>query len=146
MWDLPHVPIGLKREWLELETRRHFLGRGAKALGWAGLATILGRTAPNLLANSGAAVSPLAGMLAPRNLGEPYTRAFDAIYPELAAKHGLLLYPFFLDGVAMNAKLNLDDGLHPNSRGVAEITKKILPSVEQLIERARAKQAAGTKG
>ena len=76
----------------------------------------------------------------------PYTRAFDAIYPELAAKHGLLLYPFFLDGVAMNAKLNLDDGLHPNSRGVAEITKKILPSVEQLIERARAKQAAGTKG
>ena len=91
-----------------------------------------------------------AGYLArrkpPRNLGEPYTRAFDAIYPELAAKHGLLLYPFFLDGVALNAKLNLDDGLHPNSRGVAEITKKILPSVEQLIERARAKQAAGTKG
>ena len=39
-------------------------------------------------------------MLAPRNLGEPYTRAFDAIYPELAAKHGLILYPFFLDGVA----------------------------------------------
>jgi acyl-CoA thioesterase-1 len=95
---------------------------------------------------AGGAEVLLAGMLAPRNLGEPYTRAFDAIYPELAAKHGLLLYPFFLDGVAMNAKLNLDDGLHPNSRGVAEITKKILPSVEQLIERARAKQAVGTKG
>ena len=95
---------------------------------------------------AGGAEVLLAGMLAPRNLGEPYTRAFDAIYPELAAKHGLLLYPFFLDGVAMNAKLNLDDGLHPNSRGVAEITKKILPSVEQLIERARAKQATGTKG
>ena len=95
---------------------------------------------------AGGAEVLLAGMLAPRNLGEPYTRAFDAIYPELAAKHGLLLYPFFLDGVAMNAKLNLDDGLHPNSRGVAEITKKILPSVEQLIERARARQAAGTKG
>jgi acyl-CoA thioesterase-1 len=95
---------------------------------------------------AGGAEVLLAGMLAPRNLGEPYTRAFDAIYPELAAKHGLLLYPFFLDGVAMNAKLNLDDGLHPNNRGVAEITKKILPSVEQLIERARAKQAAGTKG
>jgi acyl-CoA thioesterase-1 len=94
---------------------------------------------------AGGAEVLLAGMLAPRNLGEPYTRAFDAIYPELAAKHGLLLYPFFLDGVAMNAKLNLDDGLHPNSRGVAEITKKILPSVEQLIERARARQAAGTK-
>jgi hypothetical protein len=51
--DLPHVPLGLKREWLELETRRHFLGRGAKALGWAGLATILGRTAPHLLASTG---------------------------------------------------------------------------------------------
>ena len=97
------------------------------------------------LKSSGAEVL-LAGMLAPRNLGAAYSSAFDAIYPELAAKHGLLLYPFFLDGVAMNAKLNLDDGLHPNSRGVAEITKKILPSVEQLIERARAKQAAGTKG
>ena len=95
---------------------------------------------------AGGAEVLLAGMLAPRNMGEAYTRAFDAIYPELAAKHGLILYPFFLDGVAMNAKLNLDDGLHPNSRGVAEITKKILPSVEQLIERVRAKQAAGTKG
>ncbi len=52
VWDLPHVPLGLKREWLELETRRHFLGRGAKALGWAGLASILGRAAPNLLADT----------------------------------------------------------------------------------------------
>jgi hypothetical protein len=67
VWDLPNVPIGLKREWLQLETRRHFLGRGAKALGWAGLATILGRTAPNLLASSSAAASPMAGMLAPHH-------------------------------------------------------------------------------
>jgi acyl-CoA thioesterase-1 len=88
----------------------------------------------------------LAGMLAPRNLGVGYTRAFDAIYPELAAKHGLILYPFFLEGVALSTKLNLDDGLHPNSRGVAEITKNILPSVEQLIERVRAKPAPSTKG
>ena len=95
---------------------------------------------------AGGAEVLLAGMLAPRNLGEGYTRAFDAIYPELAAKHGLILYPFFLDGVALMPKLNLDDGLHPNGRGVAEITKKIMPAVEQLIERARAKQAAGSKG
>lgn len=90
----------------------------------------------------------LAGMLAPRNLGETYVRAFDRIYPELAAKHGLILYPFFLEGVALNGKLNLNDGLHPNAQGVAEITKRILPSVEQLIERVRVKQpaAAGTKG
>ena len=83
----------------------------------------------------------LAGMFAPRNLGEDYVRAFDGIYPELASKHGLILYPFFLDGVALDAKLNLDDGMHPNRRGVAEITKRILPSVEQLIERG-ARQAA----
>ena len=95
---------------------------------------------------AGGAEVLLVGMLAPRNLGEVYTRAFDAIYPELAAKHRLILYPFFLDGVALNGKLNLDDGLHPNGRGVAEITKKIMPAVEQLIERARAKQATGTKG
>ena len=95
---------------------------------------------------AGGAEVLLAGMRAPRNLGEGYTRAFDAIYPELAAKHGLILYPFFLDGVAMNARLNLDDGIHPNSRGVAEITKNILPSVEQLIEQVRAKQAATAKG
>jgi acyl-CoA thioesterase-1 len=95
---------------------------------------------------AGGAEVLLAGMMAPRNLGADYVRAFDAIYPDLAAKHGVILYPFFLDGVAMDGKLNLDDGLHPNGRGVAEITRKILPSVEQLIERARARQAAATKG
>ena len=56
-------------------------------------------------------------MMAPRNLGQDYARAFDAIYPDLATKHGLILYPFFLDGVAMDGKLNLDDGLHPNGQG-----------------------------
>src|SRR5207248_9093088 len=59
VWDLPHVPLGLKREWLRLETRRHFLGRGVKALGFAGLATLLGRNAPELLAAApGASSSP----------------------------------------------------------------------------------------
>jgi acyl-CoA thioesterase-1 len=88
----------------------------------------------------------LAGMFAPRSLGKDYVRDFEAIYPDLASKHGLILYPFFLDGVALDAKLSLDDGMHPNPRGVAEITKKILPSVEQLIERVRSKHAAATKG
>jgi acyl-CoA thioesterase-1 len=86
----------------------------------------------------------LAGMLAPRNLGEAYTRQFDAIYPALASKHGVLLYPFFLDGVALDAKLNLSDGMHPNAKGVAEIVKRILPAVEQLIARVRARRAAGS--
>jgi acyl-CoA thioesterase-1 len=88
----------------------------------------------------------LAGMFAPRSMGKDYVRAFEGMYPDLASRHGLLLYPFFLDGVATDPKLNLDDGMHPNPRGVTEITKKILPSVEQLIERARAKRTAATKG
>jgi acyl-CoA thioesterase-1 len=95
---------------------------------------------------AGGAEVLLAGMIAPRNLGEGYTQEFDAIYRDLAKKHGTLLYPFFLDGVALNAQLNLGDGLHPNGRGVAEITKRILPSVEQLIERVRARQARNAKG
>jgi acyl-CoA thioesterase-1 len=88
----------------------------------------------------------LAGMLAPRNMGVEYTRVFDAIYPALAGKHGVLLYPFFLDGVALDDKLNLGDGMHPNTRGVAEIVRRILPTVEELIARVRARQAAGTRG
>jgi acyl-CoA thioesterase-1 len=95
---------------------------------------------------AGGAEVLLAGMLAPRNMGEDYARAFDAIYPELAGKHGVLLYPFFLDGVAVDAALNLGDGMHPNPKGVAEITKRILPAVEELMARARARQAASSKG
>jgi len=97
------------------------------------------------LKSSGAEVL-LAGMLAPRNLGAAYSSAFDAIYPELAKKHDLLLYPFFLDGIAFEGKLNLGDGIHPNGSGVAEITRRILPLVEQLLDRVRTKRAAAPKG
>jgi acyl-CoA thioesterase-1 len=79
----------------------------------------------------------LAGMRAPRNLGVDYATAFDAIYPDLAKAHGLILYPFFLDGVATDAKLNQGDGIHPNAAGVDQIVARILPSVEELIARAR---------
>src|SRR5262245_27917192 len=88
----------------------------------------------------------LAVMPAPRNLGSTYGSAFDAIYPELAKKHGLLLYPFFLDGIAFEGKFNLGDGIHPNGGGVAEITRRILPLVEQLIDRVGNKRAAASKG
>ena len=88
----------------------------------------------------------LAGMIAPRNLGDAYGQAFNAMYPELAAKHGLILYPFFLDGVVLNGDLNLGDGIHPNGKGVAEITKRIVPVVEQLIERVKSRKAAAAKG
>ena len=83
----------------------------------------------------------LVGMRAPRNYGPEYTEAFDRIFPELAAKHGLLLYPFFLDGIALDTKLNLDDGIHPNARGVDVIVDGILPRTEELIARVKKKRA-----
>lgn len=79
----------------------------------------------------------LCGMLAPPNLGSEYGRAFNAIYPELAAADGAILYPFFLDGVAADPALNQPDGMHPTAAGVAVIVKRILPQVEALVARAR---------
>lgn len=78
----------------------------------------------------------IAGMRAPGNWGPEYETAFNAIFPELAAAGEHLLYPFFLDGVATEPSLNLDDGLHPNAKGVARIVSGILPMAERLIERA----------
>jgi acyl-CoA thioesterase I len=79
----------------------------------------------------------LCGMLAPPNLGTEYGRAFNAIYPDLAAQYGAILYPFFLAGVAADPALNQRDGLHPTAAGVAVIVERILPAVEQLIGRAK---------
>jgi len=80
----------------------------------------------------------LAGMLAPRNLGPDYAKAFDPIYPELAAAHGLILYPFILDGVAGNPALNLSDGIHPTAAGVDIMVKGLLPKAEELVARVKA--------
>jgi acyl-CoA thioesterase-1 len=71
----------------------------------------------------------LAGMRAAPNLGRDYMAAFEAIYGDLAAKHAVPLYPFFLEGVATDPALNLADGLHPNEAGVREIVRRILPHV-----------------
>lgn len=78
----------------------------------------------------------VAGMLAPRNLGEDYAKRFDAIYPELAARFGVALYPFFLEGVATDASLNQPDGLHPTAAGVAKIVAHMLPQVETMVRNA----------
>jgi acyl-CoA thioesterase-1 len=75
----------------------------------------------------------LIGMLAPPNWGDEYKRAFDRIFPELARRHHLPLYPFFLEGVAMNPELNQPDGLHPNEKGVAVLVDKIAPMIAGLI-------------
>ncbi len=79
----------------------------------------------------------LCGMRAAPNLGADFARSFEAIYPELAAKYGVLLYPFFLDGVAGDRSLNQHDGLHPTAAGVDTIVGAILPKVEELIGRVR---------
>ncbi|MCP5410695.1 MAG: arylesterase [Alphaproteobacteria bacterium] len=78
----------------------------------------------------------LTGMKAQQNLGKEYYTAFDAIYPRLAKKYGVLFYPFFLDGVAMNPKLNQDDGMHPNPAGVKVIVARMLPLVKKLVAAA----------
>ncbi len=84
----------------------------------------------------------LAGMKAPPNLGPDYARAFNGIFPALAASHSVVFYPFFLDGVVGNSSLNLLDGMHPNPAGVDIIVARILPQVEKLISRARAGRGA----
>jgi acyl-CoA thioesterase-1 len=78
----------------------------------------------------------LAGMLAPRNLGDTYAREFDRIYPELAREYRVALYPFFLAGVATEPSLNQPDGLHPTADGVAAIVRAMLPEVEKLVTAA----------
>ncbi|MFD2345033.1 arylesterase [Sinorhizobium terangae] len=75
----------------------------------------------------------LAGMMAPPNMGADYAARFNPIYPELAQKYDLELYPFFLDGVVTDGALKLEDGMHPNSRGVGEMVERFLPAAERFI-------------
>ncbi len=75
----------------------------------------------------------LAGMRAAPNLGADYQNAFDAIFPRLAVKYDVSLYPFFLDGVAGQPGLQLEDGMHPNARGVDRMVERILPTLEKAV-------------
>jgi len=75
----------------------------------------------------------LIGMKAPGNWGADYQKSFDGIYSALAAKYGVPLYPFYLDGVALDATLNQADGLHPNAAGVKVIVARMAPVVERLL-------------
>jgi acyl-CoA thioesterase-1 len=83
----------------------------------------------------------LCGMRAQQNLGPDYAKAFDAIFPELAAANDLIFYPFFLDGIVADQKLNQRDGLHPTAEGIAKIVAGILPKVEEMLARVRARPA-----
>lgn len=97
------------------------------------------RSLSAILAKATAAHIPtlLAGMVAAPNLGPEYRAAFDQIFPDLAAQYGVALYPFFLEGVAANPKLNQPDGLHPAPEGVKVIVQRMLPAVMTLLDKAR---------
>ena len=77
----------------------------------------------------------LAGMRAPRNLGPDYYNKFDRIYPELAARHDIAFYPFYLEGIATVPRYNQADGIHPNAEGVEIIVRSMLPMIERVLQR-----------
>ena len=85
----------------------------------------------------------IAGMLASPSLGKSYRDEFDAIYPDLAAKYGALLYPFFLEGVSGHPQFTLTDGLHPNAAGVETIVQNILPTARLLLASLGDKPSGG---
>ncbi len=75
----------------------------------------------------------LAGMVAAPNLGSGYADTFDPIYPRLAEAHDLPFYPFFLDGVAAERGLLLEDGMHPNAQGVDAMVERFVPLMEEVL-------------
>ena len=77
----------------------------------------------------------LLGMMADRGLGADYVAGFDGMYPALAKSHDTIFYPFYLDGVALDPALNQADLHHPNTAGVKHIVGKLLPDVEQLLQK-----------
>jgi acyl-CoA thioesterase-1 len=76
----------------------------------------------------------LVGMMAPPNMGGDYAGRFNPIYPELAKTYGTELYPFFLDGVVENAKLKIEDGMHPNGDGIGVMVERFLPVAERFVQ------------
>jgi acyl-CoA thioesterase I len=120
------VPDGTDAVILELGANDALLGTDPKVTR-AALSDILTRLKARHIAVL------LCGMLAPPNYGSDYTARFNALYPELAKSFGVPLYPFFLEGVAADAKLNQADGIHPTAEGVDVVVKNILPTVKALL-------------
>ncbi|PZO76558.1 MAG: arylesterase [Mesorhizobium amorphae] len=75
----------------------------------------------------------LAGMRAAPNLGPDYVARFEGMYPRLAEKYGVPLYPFFLDGIEPGSNMFLEDRMHPNREGIARMVERALPAVEALL-------------
>src|SRR5580698_522020 len=120
------VPDGTDAVILELGANDALRGIDPK-LTYSALSDILARLKARRIAVL------LCGMVAPPNYGSDYATRFDAIYPELAKSFGVPLYPFFLNGVAADAKLNQADGIHPTAEGVDVIVKNMLPTVEAFL-------------
>jgi acyl-CoA thioesterase I len=120
------VPEGTEAVILELGANDALRGTDP-AVTRAALSDILSR-----LKARGIAVL-ICGMVAPPNYGSDYAARFNAIYPELSKSFGVPLYPFFLEGVAADAKLNQADGMHPTADGIDIIVKNILPTVEAFV-------------
>ncbi len=85
-------------------------------------------------------------MRAAPNLGPAYAASFDAIYPDLARQSGAMLYPFFLDGIIGDPAQHLDDGLHPNVKGVETIAARMLPAVERFLDSPPPAETEVSKG
>jgi acyl-CoA thioesterase I len=128
------VPVGTQAVIVELGANDMLRGIDPKVTR-AALTEIMRRLAERRLAVL------LAGMRAAPNFGADYGREFEAIYRDLAADYGALLYPFFLDGVANDSRLNQRDGVHPTAAAVDAIVARMLPKVEELVARARANAA-----
>jgi acyl-CoA thioesterase-1 len=124
--------LGLKPDILVLETGANDGLRGLPP-------ELLADNLDAMLATLGArrVTVVLAGMRMLRNLGPAYTTAFARVYPELARKHGALLVPFLLEGVAGDPALNLPDGIHPTAAGYRVVTDLLYPRVLEAIERVR---------
>jgi len=120
------VPEGTEAVIVELGANDALRGTDP-AVTRAALADILTR-----LKTRGVAVL-LCGMVAPPNYGSDYSARFNAIYPDLARSFGVPLYPFFLEGIAGDARLNKTDGMHPTAEGVDVIVKNILPTVQAFL-------------
>ena len=75
----------------------------------------------------------LAGMLSQETLGDKYKKDFDSIYPELAKKFQTSFLPFLLEGVALNPELNLNDGKHPNPKGIKLISRNLEKKLINLL-------------
>ena len=85
----------------------------------------------------------LAGMMAPPNMGKDYAAKFNPIYPKLAQKYGVPLYPFFLDGVATKKDFLLEDGMHPNEKGVETMVSNFMPTIEKSLTEMQNKGTSG---